>query len=477
MPLGDFDFTSETSGYRVSNPLIAGGAMPSRAVRPRNIEELIGLVRLARDSGFGLVPVSSAPPHCKGGTICNAPHIIVDLSRWVNCDTIDRRNRVCRIEPGVTYGELLTAIEPLGMTVSMPLAPRSGKSVLAAAMDREPSTWPNKQWDISDPVCSTEFIFGSGDIFRTGAAAGPGSLEKQRAVGGAQKSPMGPSQTDFHRVLQGAQGSMGIVTWITIRAEIKPTVEEPRVIGAEDVAKLIPFIYDVQRPWLGEHSFILNRTALAMLVGEDAEATGKLQKAFPRFVCLQNIAGFDRMPGERVDYQLQDIGEIARRRGLNLDTFAGPVTARELLRIATRPCGARDWRHRRKGHCLSVFFLTTLDRVPRFIGLFNEVAAGRKIEEENLGIYVQPVVQNHACHIEFMVPMNPLDFAETGPMAMLMEEVVNKLADGGAFFSRPYGAAVGAAFMRNAQNMDVLKKIKTIFDPASIMNPGKFGFV
>ena len=66
----------------------------------------------------------------------------MDLSSWKQIDWLNRRNRVCMIQPGVTYGELLEALNAEGMTLSMPLAPRNGKSVLASVMDREPTTWP-----------------------------------------------------------------------------------------------------------------------------------------------------------------------------------------------------------------------------------------------------------------------------------------------------------------------------------------------
>src|SRR5512139_1617120 len=129
------------------------------------------------------------------------------------------------------------------MTIPMPLSPRAGKSVLAAVMDREPGTWANKQWDSGDPVGSTEFFFGSGERFRTGAAGGPGSLEQQRRSGGAQKHAAGPSQTDFHRVVQGSQGTMGLVTWVTLRAEILPTVQETYLVGAGRLEELIDYVY------------------------------------------------------------------------------------------------------------------------------------------------------------------------------------------------------------------------------------------
>lgn len=472
---GGFDYAADVSSYLVSNPLLDKATRPSCAVRPKDAAKLQQLIRLAAEHRIGLVPVSSSAPHCRGGILCGAPHVSVDLSAWKNCDMIDRRNRVCRIEPGVTFGELLDALEPFGLTVPMPLAPRSGKSVLAAVMDREPTTWPKSQWDAADPLCSSEFIFGTGEMFRTGAAGGPGSLEKQRAIGGAQKSPMGPSQTDFHRVVQGSQGCMGIVTWITIRAELKPAIEEPRLIGTDEIENLIPFVYDVQRPWLGEHSFILNRAALAMLVSGDEKVSKKSLKSLPPFVCLQNIAGFERMPDERVAYQLQDIEEMAAKRKLNLEISLGAFSARELLSVATRPRGMRDWRHNLKGHCLSVIFITTLDRAPQFIKIFYEATTNSEVDKETVGIYVQPVVQNHACHVEFMIPFDPREPDEVERMGGLERNAVNKLADGGAFFSRPYGAAADIAFKRNPLNIDILRKIKNIFDPATVLNPGKFG--
>ena len=54
------------------------------------------------------------------------------------------------------------------------------------------------------------------------------------------------------RVLQGAQGTMGIVTWATLRAELLPSIEDPYLVGASSSEALIPYVYDVQRASLGE---------------------------------------------------------------------------------------------------------------------------------------------------------------------------------------------------------------------------------
>ncbi len=464
------------AGYKVADPIMNHGTSPSAVIVPGDADELKELIMTANREDLKLVPVSSAGSHHKGGISCNAEHVVVDLSSWKKISHIDRRNRVCTIEPGVTYGELIQALEPHGMTVSMPLAPRSTKSVMAAIMDREPSTWPNKQWDVGDPVGSTEFIFGGGDLFRTGAAGGPGSLEKQRASGGAQKAPLGPSQTDFHRVLQGSQGTMGILSWITMRTEVKPKLERTRLVGTDDLEKLIPFVYQVQRPWLGEHSFILNAGAAALLMSNNGNGSYEsIKKSLPAYVCLQNIAGFDRLAEERVAYQLRDISKMADSNGLSLTENAGDLSAKDLLNQAITPCGPEDWRHKLRGHCLSLFFQSTLDRSGKFITLINDLASAQGLDKDGIGIYLQPVVQNHACHIEFMVPYDDKDQAELDKMREFEKQAVEKLMQAGAFFSRPYGSAEKAAFERNGLNTEVLKKVKAIFDPQGVLNPGKFG--
>jgi FAD/FMN-containing dehydrogenase len=51
-----------------------------------------------------------------------------------------------------------------------------------------------------------------------------------------------------------------------------------------------------------------------------------------------------------------------------------------------------------------------------------------------------------------------------------------RLLDEGAFFSRPYGESARGIINRDAATAAALRKIKTIFDPKNIMNPGKLCF-
>ncbi|MGB2853562.1 MAG: FAD-linked oxidase C-terminal domain-containing protein, partial [Dehalococcoidia bacterium] len=43
----------------------------------------------------------------------------------------------------------------------------------------------------------------------------------------------------------------------------------------------------------------------------------------------------------------------------------------------------------------------------------------------------------------------------------------------GAFFSRPYGPWADMAYRRDAESAIASRKVKGIFDPNNVMNPGK----
>lgn len=457
------------------NPLIDAGAAPSCIVRPGTVEELTDLVGLSNETGLNLTLTSSTGRHSRGGIAADKENILIDLSAWKEIEHIERRNRVALIQPGVTYGELSKAAREQGMVIPMPLAPRSGKSVVASVTDREPTTWPNKQWDWGDPVGSTEVIFGNGSLFRTGSAGGPGTLERQRSAGGAQKYSGGPSQTDLHRVVQGSQGTMGIVTWITIRTELAPAVQRPFLIGTDGIEDLIGFVYEVQRPGLGEHVFILNARSLGMLMAGSGAASGGTYEVLPRYICLINIAGFERLPRQRARYQERDIREISKRRALSPVDALGAVSAEDLLDASARPCGEVDWRHGLTGDCLSVFFLTTLDRAPSLIRLFSDTAKKHGVTAGDVGIYVQPVVQNHSCHVELIVPFERDEPGAIERMRALEKGAITGLIGAGAFFSRPYGASQDIVFTQNPVQYELMKNVKTIFDPGRVLNRGKWG--
>jgi FAD/FMN-containing dehydrogenase len=65
---------------------------------------------------------------------------------------------------------------------------------------------------------------------------------------------------------------------------------------------------------------------------------------------------------------------------------------------------------------------------------------------------------------------------EAGKIRNLVVEAAHKTEIEGAFFSRPYRELVDAAYRRSGDTADMQKKIKGLFDPNGILNPGQLCF-
>lgn len=450
------------------------GKTPGCVVKPRDVDEILKLVRLANEKGLALIPCSSQPPRFRGDTVpAVADAVMVDLSGMDRIIRIDQRAKVAMIEPGVTFDQLQDAAHAQGLRVVMPLLPRRTKSVLGAYLEREPNTIPKYHWDMSDPLCCIEIVFGAGEIFRTGSAAGPGTLEQQWASKQAQKSPMGPNQTDFLKLVHGAQGTMGIVSWSTVKLELKPTVQEAYFVGASSLEALLGFTYAIVKPRWTDEALILNKLDLACLYATSSVEIDRITATLPEWILMYVIAGYQDLPEKRVQYLRCDIQDKADALGIVPVPSLGAVSAARLTELLTHASAEPYWKLRRKGACEDIFFITTLDRTPEFVAAVQEEADRDGITAGDIGVYIQPIQQGRNVHLEFNLMYPAGDAAAAKKVKALHKAASRRCMDMGGFFNRPYGPWAEWVYARCPDTVMALGKVKSIFDPNRVMNPGK----
>jgi FAD/FMN-containing dehydrogenase len=450
---------------------------PRCIVKPKSADEVQAIVNWANETLTPLVPVSSGAPHFRGDTVPNVGEaVIVDLSRMNRIIRVDSVNKTAMVEPGVTFGELQSELKKSGLCAYMPLAPRSSKSVIGSVLEREAITMPAQHWDSIDPILCVEIVLGTGDKIRTGEAAGPDTIEEQWEINRLQLSPYGPSHMDMSRLVSGAQGTIGIVTWASLKCHYLSKLSRAFLVPSENVQPLIDLIYKLVRIRLGDNLFLLNGLNLACLLGRTPWDIQKLRNILPPWVLFISFEGYGPLPEEKVKYQEADFRDIAQSCYLKPMTIIPGANAEEVSGLLSQTSSDPYWKLRFKGGFHDVFFLTTVDKTPGFIAAMTDLALLHRYPVEDMGVYIQAIVQGTSCHCEFNLYYDPKNSAELNGTKWLVSEGVEELAKMGGFFSRPYGVWKDVAYRRAAGTLNIQRKVKEIFDPNKILNPGKLCF-
>ena len=450
---------------------------PKYVVWPENIKQVQQLIQLANKYSLALVPTSSEPPRFHGTSVPRKDNtIIVNFTKMKKFLNVDVKNRGVMLEPGVNFEEFIAEAKKAKIRPHLPLYPYAKKSVVGAALDREPVIIPKYHWDISDPLLCTELVFGTGNMFRTGAAAGPGNLTQQKEAGGAQKNPMGPTQFSPFRIVQGSQGSIAMVTWATLKVQRAIDLRKTFYVTSDTLGTNFDFIYELVKYRLGDELFIVNNLNLAVLLENDPENIDKLRDALPNWIGIISLTGIGELAQDKIDWQEGDISEYADKFGVELKTNLLGVS-NDVVRIILEEASPVPWRLKYKGGCNDIFFITTLDQTPEYKKIMWNTAEQQKFDTSNIGVYIQPTVQGCNAHCEFDLYFYLNDENDRKLAKNAFIKSSQALIDNGAFFNRPYGIWTDMIYSKvQPQIVKSMQKVKNIFDPNNVLNPGALCF-
>ncbi len=433
---------------------------------PENMARLREIVASARERGVGLVPVSSAAPHIHGGTQ-NAAAETLSFEKMKKIMAINRHDRYVRVESGVSFAELLPKVREAGLRLNMPFLPRGGKSVVASALEREAVIMPKYQFDYTDPLLNVEVLYGTGDEFRTGSAAGPGPMEELKAD---MVSPWGPGTIDYVRFLMGAQGTMGLVTWATLKAEIAPKLSRIYFVEADSLAPLTELARELLFKRIPDDCLILNNVSLAAAFTDGGDEEGRIAAAASPWTLVCRVCGYERYPEERLEIYGGYLRDCCSEMGHELKVApAGGRAFAEKIDSMLGDCDNREifWKLRRGG-VGEILFLAPPGKTAELVE--TGVSALEKHPAGDLGIIVQPQVQGRAFRVEFEL------FHKGEGVEGLAVKAEKALLDKGAFFDRPYGSLPSLVYPEDSRETELIRKLKGIFDPENILNPGKLCF-
>lgn len=172
--------------------------LPDAVVWPETTEEVVALVRLASDHRVPLIPFG-AGTSLEGHV--NAPRggVAVDMSRMNSVLEIRPDDMDCTVQSGVTLQRLNSDLRATGMF--FPVDPGAEHATLGGmAATRASGTTTLRYGSMRDNVVNLTAVLASGDVMRTARRA--------------RKSSAG---YDLTRLLVGSEGTLGIITELTLK--------------------------------------------------------------------------------------------------------------------------------------------------------------------------------------------------------------------------------------------------------------------
>lgn len=210
-------------GYYASVPHVSWhvGSPPSAVVIPRSTEEVAAVVRACAARGVALVcraggtsvegqclpplqqahalPLDGACTPPQASLLGRyAPVVVLDVSRMRSVLAVYAEDLTARVQPGVGWEELGTALAPYGLT--FPVDPGPGACVGGMVGTGCSGTHACRHGAMKANVLSLTAVAADGTVFRTGTRA-------RKSVSGL----------DLTSLLVGSEGTLGVVTEATLR--------------------------------------------------------------------------------------------------------------------------------------------------------------------------------------------------------------------------------------------------------------------
>jgi glycolate oxidase subunit GlcD len=171
---------------------------PGVVVFPADTQEVARVVRAAHQSGIPFVPRGFGT-NLSGGTIVTVEGLVICLSRLNRILGMYPESRYAVVQPGVTNLELQDALATIGFFYAPD--PASQKVATLGGNTGENSGGPRclKYGVTTNHILGMEIILPDGEVVRTGGAA------------------LDPPGYDLRGAVVSAEGTLGVVTEITVR--------------------------------------------------------------------------------------------------------------------------------------------------------------------------------------------------------------------------------------------------------------------
>ena len=415
-------------------------ALPDAVVWPHSTDEVVEVVKLCHQHRVPVIPFGVGSS-LEGHILATNGGISIDLSEMNQIVTIHDEDMDAVVQPGVTRKTLNAALHGTGLF--FPIDPGADASLGGMASTRASGTNAVRYGTMRENVLGLEVVLADGRVIRTG--------------GRARKSSAG---YDLTRLFVGSEGTLGIITELTVRLHPLPEAISSATCSFPDVASAVQTV--IQTIQLG-----VPVARIELLDTLTVQAVNRYSKTTLRESPMLFFEFHGSPTG--VEEQAQTVQEIARDNG------------GQDFEWATRPEDrSRLWqaRHDVLFACLNLQpgsrGISTDVCVP--ISRLAEAIAGTQEEIAATGL-IAPIV-GHVGDGNFHVviltePDNP---DQVHAAEALGRRIVERALALDGTCTGEHGIGIGKKdflLAEHGEGVAVMASLKAALDPLGLMNPGK----
>lgn len=429
--------------YAYSHDCYARGK-PELVLIPRSTQEVSSILRIAHREGLPVTPRGGGSSLC-GATTPIKGGIVLATNQMNRILEVSQEDRLAVLEPGVVTLRLHQAVEALGLFY--PPDPASYAMSLMGGNVATNAGGPRclKYGVTRDYLLGLEVVLADGEVLQTGS----------RAV----KDVTG---YDLTRLFCGSEGTLGVITRITVRLIPKPEAKRTILTSLRTVE---------------EASRMVSRIIGAGILPTTLEF---MDQAYIRTVEELMHLGLPLDAGAMLLIEVDGFEEAVERQASIVERFCTEHGALDVAVAKTPQESDQLWRGRRMGTValmraaklmISHDATVPASRIPELVAHTHEVArqGGLKV-----------VIIGHAGDGN-MHPIFLLDPSRQGEMERFdkaSRELFRFTVERGGTLSGEHGIGLEKNpylyLQVNEIGMRTMRAIKSALDPKGILNPGKF---
>lgn len=413
---------------------------PDAVAFPRSTEEVAEIVRICAAGRVPMVPFG-AGTSLEGHVSAVAGGVSIDLSQMNSVLEVHAEDLDCRVQAGVTRKQLNGYLRDTGLF--FPIDPGADASLGGMASTRASGTNAVRYGTMRENVLNVTAVLASGEIIRTG--------------GRARKSAAG---YDLTRLLVGSEGTLGVITELTLRLHGIPEAISGGICPFDDIDGAVNAVIETVQSGLP----VARIELLDEVQVRACNAYSKLDLSEIPMLFLE-FHGTEAGVAE----QAARFGEIARAHGGGEFSWSAGVEERTAL-----------WTARHNA------YYAALALEPGKKGMTSDVCVpisnlGRCLRETKADVdasFLTAPIVGHVgdgnFHLIMLLdPDSPREMAEA---RRIHDRMVRRALALEGTCTGEHGIGLGKmAFLEEelGSAVDVMRTVKRALDPHNLMNPGK----